>query len=109
MNIKMIAVALATLAALSGPALAQDGQNREHQVDGRQENQQDRIGAGVTSGRLTAGETARLERNQASINRETNRLQSDGHFTRRDQRMINRRQNRQSRAIYRLNHNGRHQ
>lgn len=100
--------AIASLGAMMAPALAQDGARREQGVDRAQENQQDRIGQGVTSGQLTAGEAARLERNQASINRETNRLSADGHFTRRDARLIDRRQDRQSRAIYRLKHNRRH-
>src|SRR5258708_18098469 len=35
------------------------------------ENQQDRIANGVESGQLTAGETAKLEKKQAAINKET--------------------------------------
>lgn len=110
-NIRNTALVLSTIASLGmmiAPALAQDGARREQGVDRVQENQQDRIGQGVKSGQLTAGEAARLEHNQASINRETNRLGSDGQFTKRDARMIDRRQDRQSRAIYRLKHNGRH-
>lgn len=104
-----IILALAMLGTLTGPALAQNGARREGQVDHVQDNQQSRIGQGVTAGSLTAGESTRLERNQASINRETNRLQSDGHFTPHDQRLIDRRQDRQNHVIYRLKHNGRHQ
>ena len=99
---------IASLGAAVAPALAQNGARREAQVDRVQENQQDRIGQGVTSGSLTAREAARLERNQASIDRQSNRLASDGRFTRHDQRVIDRRQDRQNHAIYRLKHNRRH-
>ena len=110
LNTRKLPLILATIisfGATISPALAQNGLRREAQVDRVQENQQDRIGQGVTSGQLTAGEAARLERNQASIERQSNRLERDGHFTRRDQRLIDRRQDRQNHAIYRLKHNGR--
>ncbi len=110
-NLNKIAFIVATFASLGSviaPALAQNGEHREVGVDRVQENQQDRIGQGVTSGSLTAGEAARLERNQASIDRQTNRLASDGHFTRHDAGLIDRRQDHQSRSIYRLKHNRRH-
>ena len=39
-------------------------------VEQRKENQQDRIANGVKSGQLTAGETAKLEKKEAAINKE---------------------------------------
>src|ERR1700685_2206866 len=44
--------------------------NGPGEIGQREENQQDRIAQGVKSGQLTAGETARLENNQARINNE---------------------------------------
>src|ERR1700732_1543912 len=41
------------------------------EVGQRKENQQDRIAQGVKSGQLTPGETAKLEKQQQGINRET--------------------------------------
>jgi len=46
-----------------------------NEVDRRRENQQKRIGQGVASGRLTAGETARLEGKEAKINGQVRRSQ----------------------------------
>src|SRR5260370_19477215 len=40
-------------------------------VEQRKENQQDRIANGVKSGQLSAGETAKLEKKEAAINKET--------------------------------------
>ena len=104
----IIIAALISLTTTAAPAFAQDGARREAQIDRVQDNQQDRIGQGIASGRLTPGEAARLERNQAGIERQSRRLEADGRFSRRDQRLVDRRQDRQSRAIYRLKHNGRH-
>ena len=107
-RIGLFIATIVSIGATVAPALGQNGAHREAQVDRVQENQQDRIGQGVTSGSLTAGEAARLERNQASIERQSSRLASDGRFTRHDQRLIDRRQDHQNRAIYRFKHNGRH-
>ena len=45
--------------ALIGPVFAQQPSGSE--IKAREENQQDRIGNGIASGQLTAGEAARLE------------------------------------------------
>ena len=75
----------------------------------RKENQQDRIAQGVKSGQLTAGETAHLERREASINKEVHneRVANGGKLTAAERRQVNRQQNRTSRAIYRKKHNAR--
>jgi hypothetical protein len=80
-------------------------------VNQRRENQQDRIGQGVTSGQLTAGETARLERQEARLNHQIadDREDHKGHLTARERRQINREQNGLSKEIYRLKHNRVHQ
>ena len=76
-------------------------------INQRKVAQQDRIAQGVRSGQLTAGETARLERQEAGINREERgmRAQDNGHLTAQDRRTIHAQQNQESRRIYRDKHN----
>jgi len=77
------------------------------EVGARQTLQQQRIAQGVRSGSLTAGETARLERNQAGLNREvrSDRAQNGGTLTPQERGQVNRQQNRLSGQIYRNKHN----
>lgn len=81
------------------------------EIRARQENQQDRIAQGVSSGQLTAGETARLENREANLNRtiRQDRKQNGGNLTNKEKVQINRRQNNISRSIYRDKHNAAHQ
>lgn len=76
------------------------------EVGQRQENQQDRIANGIKSGKLNAGQTARLENHEAGINKEvrTDRAQNGGHLSGSEKRQVNRQQNRMSRKIYRAKH-----
>ena len=99
---------LATLAfatALAFTPVAVFAQNINH----RKADQQGRIGQGVKSGQLTAGETSRLEHQEAGINREERgmRAQDHGHLTAQDRRVIRHQQNQESRRIYRDKHNRR--
>jgi len=73
----------------------------------RKENQQDRIGNGVKSGQLTAGETANLENKEAAINGETkaDRAANGGKLTSTEKQQINRQQNQVSKQIYQDKHN----
>jgi hypothetical protein len=73
----------------------------------REEHQQQRIGQGIQSGQLTAGEAAHLEQNQARINREvrSDRAANGGTMTPAERQQINHQQNQQSRQIYRDKHN----
>ncbi|HXX43441.1 MAG TPA: hypothetical protein VEJ38_01840 [Candidatus Acidoferrales bacterium] len=82
-----------------------------NEVGQRRENQQDRIAQGIRSGQLTAGETARLERQQQSINREdaAMRAANGGKLTAGDKAALNQRQNNASKNIYAKKHNGRTQ
>jgi hypothetical protein len=79
----------------------------DYNINQRKENQQDRIAQGVKSGQLAAGETSRLERQEAGINREERgmRAQDDGHLTRSDRATLHQQQNQESRRIYRDKHN----
>ena len=112
----------AALAALMLPVFAQTAPNavqtnptppipKPPTINQRLENQQDRIGQGITSGQLTAGEAAHLENNEAKINKEVrnDRAANGGKLTPQERKQVNRQQNRMSRQIYRDKHNGRHQ
>ena len=79
------------------------------EIQQRKENQQQRIGQGVQSGQLTAGETANLENKETRLNHEERDMREDngGKLTAKDRGRINRQQNRLSRNIYRDKHNGR--
>ncbi len=98
-------------AALSIPAVAQNttgtDSTRTPVINQRQRNQQARIGQGVKSGQLTAGETRQLERQQARIQRTKRRDKADGNMTPQERAQLTRMQNRASRDIYRDKHNPR--
>jgi hypothetical protein len=95
------------LALLAVPAFSQTS-NPASVVNERKENQQDRIANGVQSGQLTAGETKNLEKKEAGLNAEENRMEKrdNGNLTAADKARLTRQQNRMSRQIYRDKHNG---
>ena len=76
-------------------------------VNERANNQQQRIGQGVRSGQLTAGETRNVENREASINRQTanDRAANGGRLTQQERGQINQRQNNVSRSIDQDKHN----
>ena len=76
-------------------------------INQRKENQQDRIAQGVKSGQLTAGESSRLEHQEAGINKEEAgmKAQNNGHLTKQDRKTIKQQQNQESKRIYRDKHN----
>jgi hypothetical protein len=84
--------------------------NFKGEVGQRQENQQDRIAQGIKSGQLTAGETAKLERQQQGINREVQgmREENGGKLSKGDKALVNKQQNQASKNIYNKKHNGAH-
>lgn len=77
----------------------------------RKENQQDRIANGVASGQLTAGETAKLEKQQQGIHRQVSadRKANGGKLHASQRQQINRQQNAASRNIDRKKHNAKTQ
>ena len=100
--------------ALFFPVFAQDTQPaapKEGRIQQRKQNQQKRIGQGVSSGQLTAGETTRLEGKEARVNREVrnDRKANGGTLTPQEKRQVNRQQNRISKDIYRDKHNAKTQ
>jgi hypothetical protein len=78
----------------------------DYDINQRKVAQQDRIANGVKNGQLTAGQTARLEHQEAGINREERgmRAQDNGHLTKADRQVIHQQQNQESRRIYRDKH-----
>ena len=81
-------------------------EKKEGVIQQRKERQQKRIAQGVASGQLTANETARIERNEAKLNREVrrDRKQNGGNLTNKEKAQVNRQQNQLSRQIYRQKH-----
>ena len=79
-------------------------------INERQRNQQKRIGEGVENGSLTAGEAARLEKQEAAIHNEVkdDRQDNGGKLTKQERRQVTRQQNRESKRIYRTKHDGQH-
>jgi hypothetical protein len=104
MNITKLAL-IATLSLTTAALSAQTSQ----EINQRKENQQQRIGQGVKSGQLTAGETAHLEKQESAINHEEKnmRAQDNGHLTGADKSLLNKQQNQESRRIYDDKHNAR--
>jgi hypothetical protein len=76
-------------------------------VDQRRENQQDRVAQGIASGQLTPGETTRIERQEAGVNRQIHqdRAANGGALTPAKQQQVNHEQNGMSGEIYRDKHN----
>jgi hypothetical protein len=90
----------------AGPGVVDPGHPRVNEVNGREENQQQRIAHGAASGKLNAQQTANLEKREASVqNREQRDMaKNGGHLTKAEQRGINRQQNRISRSIAKDKH-----
>lgn len=73
------------------------------EVNGRLENQQDRIASGLSSDKLTDGQVAKLETQEAGINKEKTgmRAQDNGKLTPQDKKLLNKQLNQESRRINR--------
>lgn len=83
-------------------------------VGERAENQQQRIGNGVKSGSLSAGEAAHDEHNEQKINNQVkaDRAENGGHLTQGEKKQVNKEQNKESKQIHNQKeknkaHNGR--
>ena len=73
----------------------------------RNVNQQQRIQNGMANGSLTNREAARVEAGQARTDRKIANAAADGHVGAAEQHNIQRKENQQSRVIYRKKHNAR--
>jgi len=82
------------------PAFAGEVQNR---ID----KQEKRIDQGVNSDQLTPKEAANLEAREAKIEKDRQKALADGKMTKAERNKLNRQENKQSRKIYRKNHNAR--
>jgi len=102
----MIGVMLLGTAAVSFGA-----DEKEGKIARRKERQQKRIGNGVESGSLTAGETARLEHQESNLNKEVraDRKANGGNLTNNEKKQINRQQNKLGKEIYNDKHNANNQ
>ncbi len=78
-----------------------------NEVNTRDRLQQERIGQGIKSGQLTAGEAANLEGKEAKLNKEerTDRAANGGKLTGQEKKQINQQQNGLSKQIYNKKHN----
>jgi len=95
MKLKLTAIAAAFFC---GSAFAQTGTVQ------RDVNQQERIEQGLKSGQLTTREAARLEREEAKVERDQARALRDGTLSPAEKARLAREQNKVSRDIYREKH-----
>ena len=104
-----VILGLAAIASLASALPTMTPAANAQTVGQREVNQQNRIQQGVASGRLTPGETRRMETREARLTARTDRMRArdDGHLSGRDRVALQRQENRDSRAIYRTKHNGR--
>jgi len=79
-------------------------QAAEKRFDHRQEQQDQRIYNGVSSGALTAPEARRLDREQVRLTRAETRADADGKITPREAVSLEKRQDVASRRIHRQKH-----
>ncbi len=91
----------------AGPGIVDPGHPRVNEVNGREENQQDRIAQGIKNGTLSPTEAAHLEKGEARIEKQEAKDMSkdNGHLTKQEQGQLNREENRLSNHIYRDKHN----
>ena len=99
-----VAAACVALVGFVGVSAVQAGE-----IVNREGRQQARIGQGVQSGKLTARETQRLEREQGRIEADRNQALADGKVTKRERARLHREQDRASRHIYRQKHDAQHE
>ena len=90
--------------AVTGDPNSASSQRMQADVQ-RNVNQQTRIEQGVQSGSLTNREAANLERGQAHVDKMEAKAGADGNVGPKEQKRIQRAENRQSNKIYREKHN----
>ncbi len=100
-----LSLALTSIAAAQTPTPTPG--KRTPVATARQGNQQKRIGRGVASGELKAGEVRKLEQEQKDIQQEKKEARADGTVTGEERKDIQKEQNQASRHVYRAKHNTR--
>jgi hypothetical protein len=98
------ALTLACSLTLALACAASAGAQTASDVNERLANQADRISSGIRDGSLTAGEAARLERQQARIFREEQRFASDGSLSPAERQKLHQDVERASGRIWRERH-----
>ena len=90
----------------AGAGQVDPGHPRVNQINRRETNQQNRIANGVKNGKLTPGQTARLERGEQRLqnNEKRDMAKDNGHLTKQDQRQLNHEANNMSKRIYKDKH-----
>ena len=90
----------------AGPGQVDPGHPRVNQVNRRETNQQKRIASGVKNGKLTPGQTSRIEKREANIQKTEKKDMAahNGHLTKAEQKNLNKRQNNVSKTIYKDKH-----
>ena len=90
----------------AGAGQVDPGHPRVNQVNRRETRQQNRIANGVKNGKLTPGQTARLEKGEQRLqnNEKKDMAKDNGHLTKANQRQLNREANHMSKRI----HNDKH-
>jgi uncharacterized lipoprotein YajG len=90
----------------AGPGQVDPGHPRVNEVNGREQNQQDRIANGEKNGTLTPGQASHLENREQHIDNQekADMAAHNGHLTKGEQKQLNREQNRTSRKIYKDKH-----
>lgn len=103
MKIKLVIIGM----FLVGFSFNTQAQTNKRKVVKTQIKQQKRIKHGMKNGELTKGETIRLQKQQANIQRTKRRAKADGVVTRKEKAVIKTKQKRASRNIARKKHNNR--
>jgi len=90
-------------ALILGTATASFG---DQKIADRKANQQRRIGNGVKNGTMSPHQTAKVEHQEANLNKEirTDRRDNGGNLTNNEKQQVNRQQNGMSREIYNDKH-----
>jgi hypothetical protein len=80
------------------------------EVGQRQREQQKRLGEGIENGSLNSREATRLETREAGVNKEVAGMReaNGGKLTPQERRLVNKQENKNSRAIYRQKHDKQH-
>jgi len=101
MRVRLTAIALIMSAPFAFHVFAQTvGSEVQRDI-----NQESRIEQGLKSGQLSTGESTRLERGEARIDRMESKALKDGNLSPEEAARIQRAQNRESAAINRMKHN----
>lgn len=108
MRVSLLGVGLLALSTTIGFAQTVPAQARQNAptINQRRAHQQERIGQGIRNHHINASKAVRLEKREASIGRQEDRMRATngGRLTKVDRVRLNHRLNRTSHAIYRAKH-----